>query len=177
VALGHSEATHAEARAAADAGARAVTHLFNAMSPLRHRDPGLVGAALDDARLTPTVIADLVHVDPAVVRIAFAATDSVALVSDSVAISAPVEARGGAARLPDGPLVGATALLDDAVANLVGLGLPIDRVVSAASAVPAALLGADDRGRLEPGRRADLVALDPTTGRLCGAWIAGTQVR
>ena len=177
VALGHSDATDADARAAAGAGARAVTHLFNGMRPLGHRAPGLVGAALDDARLTPTVIADLVHVDRVALRIAFAATDPIALVSDSVAVRAPVDAVAGAARLPDGRLVGATALLDDAVANLIGLGLPIERVLAASSAVPAALIGAVDRGRLAPGRRADLVALEPATGRLCGAWVGGAPLR
>jgi len=176
VALGHSSATDDEARAATDAGARVVTHLFNAMSPLRHREPGLVGAALDDARLTPTLIADLVHVHPAAVRIAFAACRSLVLVSDAVATNDELVAADGAARLPDGRLAGAVALLDDALANVVGLGVPIEEAVRAASTRPAAVLGLTDRGRLAVGARADLVALDPRHGTRRATWLAGDPV-
>ena len=159
----------------ADAGARVVTHVFNGMGPLHHRAPGLAGVALDDARLTPTLIGDLVHVDPTVVRIVFAATP-VALVSDAVA-TAPSERGDDAVRRPDGRLAGATALLDGAVENLVGIGVPLGRAVAAASTVPADLLGVRDRGRLETGRRADLVLLDPATGALRGALVAGETLR
>ncbi len=176
VALGHSAATDADARAGAAAGARAVTHLFNAMSPLQHREAGLVGAALDDPRLTPTLIGDLVHVHPTAVRIAFAAAPTVALVSDAIATGGRLRSADGAARLPDGRLAGATALLDDAVANVVGVGVPLQRAVEAASTVPADLLGLTDRGRLEPGARADLVALDPHSGRRRASWLAGEPV-
>jgi len=175
VALGHSAATADEARAAADAGARVVTHLFNGMGPLHHRAPGLAGVALDDERLTPTLIGDLVHVDPAVVRIVFEASP-VALVSDAVATT-PSERGHDAVRRPDGRLVGATALLDRAVENVVGVGVPIERVVAAASTRPADLLGARDRGRLEAGRRADLVLLDPATGALRDALVGGQTAR
>jgi N-acetylglucosamine-6-phosphate deacetylase len=176
VALGHSRVRDAEARAAADAGARVVTHVFNGMGPLHHREPGLAGAALDDERLTPTLIADLVHVHPTVVRLVFAASRAVAVVSDSVAVGGPVAAAGGAARLADGRLAGATVLLDDAVANVVSLGIPVERAVSAASTVPAALLGLPDRGRLVTGARADVVALDPATARLLAVWVGGERV-
>ena len=172
VALGHSTATAEEARAAAGAGARVVTHVFNGMGPLHHRAPGLAGVALDDDRLTPTLIGDLVHVDAAVARIVFAASRSVALVSDAVA-TAPDQQGRDAARLPDGRLAGATTLLDGAVANLVGAGVPIEQVVAAASSTPADLVGATDRGRLVAGRRADLVALDPDTGALRLAVVGG----
>ncbi|HEV2310579.1 MAG TPA: amidohydrolase family protein [Acidimicrobiia bacterium] len=175
VALGHSMAGADEARAAADAGARVVTHVFNGLGPLHHRAPGLAGVALDDDRLTPTLIGDFVHVDPTVARIVFAASRTVALVSDAVA-TPPDRRRDDAARLADGRLVGATALLDDAVANLVGAGVPIQRVVAAASTTPADLIGATDRGRLEPGRRADLVVLDPGTGRLRRVVLGGDDL-
>jgi N-acetylglucosamine-6-phosphate deacetylase len=176
VALGHSRASDEDARAAADAGARVVTHIFNGMGPLHHREPGLVGAALDDERLTPTVIADLVHVHPTVVRLVFAASREVAIVSDAVALRGGVRQADGAARLPDGRLAGATALLDQAVANVVGVGVPLERVVAAATAVPAALLGLVDRGRLVAGARADIVALEPRTARVLAVWIAGERV-
>src|SRR5205809_579955 len=85
VALGHSTATYDAARAAADAGARLVTHLFNGMGPLHHREPGLAGAALDDERLTPTLIPDLVHVHPAALRLAIHRKHNVCLITDRVA--------------------------------------------------------------------------------------------
>src|SRR5207247_9919839 len=93
VSLGHSTATYEEAMAAIDAGARLVTHLFNAMAPLHHRQPGLVGAALTDDRVAVALIADNVHVHPAALRLAFRAkgTDRVVLVTDAVA------RRGGSA--------------------------------------------------------------------------------
>ena len=85
VALGHSTVDFDGARAAADAGARIVTHLFNGMGPLHHRAPGLPGAALDDSRLVPSLIADFVHVHPAVVRLALGARPDAVLVTDAVA--------------------------------------------------------------------------------------------
>jgi N-acetylglucosamine-6-phosphate deacetylase len=177
VALGHSQASDADARAAAAAGARVVTHVFNGMGPLHHRAPGLVGAALDDERLTPTLIADLVHVHPTVVRIVLAAKVDVALVSDAVAVGGAVQRTDGAARLADGRLAGATALLDAAVTNLVRLGVPLERAVRAASTVPAGLLDLSDRGRLAVGARGDVVALDPDSGALRAAWVGGAPVR
>ena len=176
VALGHSRVSDGEARAAASAGARVVTHVFNGMGPLHHREPGLAGAALDDERLTPSLIADLVHVHPTVVRLVFAASRTVAIVSDAVAVGGDVQAVDGAARLPDGRLAGATVLLDEAVANVVRIGVPIERVVAAASTVPAALLGLVDRGRLVAGARADVVALEPGTARLLAVWVGGERV-
>lgn len=176
VALGHSRASDDEARAAASAGARVVTHVFNGMGPLHHREPGLAGAALDDERLTPSLIADLVHVHPTVVRLVFAAAPAVAIVSDAVAVGGSVRAVDGAARLPDGRLAGATALLDEAVENVVRVGVPLERAVAAASAVPAALLGLVDRGQLVAGARADVVALEPGTARVLGVWVAGERV-
>jgi N-acetylglucosamine-6-phosphate deacetylase len=176
VALGHSDTTYDEARAAADAGATLVTHLFNGMGPMHHRAPGLAGAALDDKRLTPTLIADLVHVHPAMVRLAIARKPNIALVSDAVATGDGVHADGSVARLPDGRLAGSLTLLDEAVANVVGLGVPVERAIELATAVPAAALGLDDRGRLEAGARADIVALDPSTLAVRAVWLAGDRV-
>jgi len=173
VALGHSTASYDAARAGVDAGATVVTHLFNAMGPLHQRDPGLAGVALDDERVTPTLIADLVHVHPALVRLAFARRPEVALVSDSVALGGPVAGRDGAAYLDDGTLAGATALLDDAVASAVRSGIEPARAIEAATSIPAALIGADDRGRLAPGARADLLALDPSSFAVRNVWSGG----
>jgi N-acetylglucosamine-6-phosphate deacetylase len=146
------------------------------MGPLHHREPGLAGAALDDDRLTPTLIADLHHVHPTVVRLVFAASPTVAVVSDSVAVGGAVRAVDGAARLPDGRLAGATTFLDEAVANLVRIGVRLERAVATASVMPARLLGVADRGHLEVGAHADVVALEPGTARLLAVWIAGERV-
>jgi N-acetylglucosamine-6-phosphate deacetylase len=171
VALGHSRAAYDDVMAAVAAGASIVTHLFNAMGPLRAREPGLVGAALTDARLTPTVIADLVHVHPAAVRVALGAAGGTVIVSDSVACIGDVRARDGAARLPDGALAGATTLLDAALQNLVRSGVDRDLAVHAATSGPAEVLGVVDGGG-HGGR----VALDPDTLEVQAVWLGGEQV-
>ncbi len=146
VALGHTTCTYEQAVAAATAGATLTTHLFNGMGSLHHREPGIIGAALDPrVNLTPTLIADFVHVHPAVVGLAFAATHPI-LVSDAVAtgvhyFDAAVVADRGAAFLPNGTLTGAISLLDVAVQNVVSLGVAAEVAVAAASARPAAVLG------------------------------------
>lgn len=176
VALGHTRASYDDARAAAAAGARVVTHLFNAMAPLHHREPGVAGAALDDDRLTPTLIADGVHVHPVALRLALALSARVAVVSDAVAVGNGVTAHDGAAYLSDGTLAGATTLLDGAVATLVCAGVGVERAVEVVTAVPASVLGLTDRGRIVPGARADLVALDPSTLVPRAVWVGGASV-
>lgn len=182
VSIGHSAATYDQAIAAADAGATAVTHLFNAMGPLDHREPGLAGAALNDDRLTPTLIADLVHVHPAALRLAVNSKRNVALVSDAVAAdSSEARARGvqvidGAPRLTDGTLAGSTLTLDVAISNLVSIGVTLQRAVEMATAIPAAMLGLTDRGRIEVGMRADLVLLDSETLQVLAVWLEGERV-
>ena len=187
VSLGHSDASAEEAEAAFDAGARAVTHLFNAMSQLSSRAPGVVGAALADPRIVCGLIADGEHAHPAACRAAIAAKGArgVALISDAM----PSAAGGPAAfelqgrrvtrvgrRLTDenGTLAGATITMRDAVAYVVGaLGLPLADALTMATLTPALLMGLDDRiGRLAPGLRADLVHL---TDRLevAGVWVGG----
>lgn len=159
VSLGHSDATFAQAVAAVEAGASHVTHCFNAMSGLHHREPGLVGAALDCAGLTVEVIADGVHVHPAAVRalVASAGASRVCLVSDAVDLGAPGE---GAVRLADGTLAGSRAGLDAAVRNAVAWGIPLADVLTMASTTPARVAGRPDLGRIAVGAPADLVLLD-----------------
>ncbi len=179
VALGHSACTVEVARRAADAGARLVTHLGNAMGPLRQREPGLLGAALADDRLAVSLIADLVHIHPALIRVAFRAKGAArtVLVTDAVATgSAPTDG-DGPPRMADGTLVGSVLTMGAAVANTVhAAGIALADAVAAASTTPAALLGLDDRGVIAPGRRADLVALDDGLG-VEAVWIAGHRVR
>ena len=195
VALGHSAATLEEIDAATDAGARLVTHCFNGMPPLHHRQPGMVGAALGDDRLAISLIADLVHVHPTALAIAVRAKappvevgqgrspGRVVLVTDAVAWRAggvgaiEVEFDGHAARLADGTLAGSALTMDRAVRNLVRVvGADLLTAVEAASTTPADLLGLADRGRLAPGTRADVVALGPDLA-VEGVWIAGERVR
>jgi N-acetylglucosamine-6-phosphate deacetylase len=173
VSLGHSTVDFDGARAAADAGARMVTHLFNGMGPLHHRAPGLAGAALDDARLVPSLIADFVHVHPAMVKLALTARSDAVLVTDAVATAPPVVERNGAAYLADGTLAGSTLTMDVALRNVVSVGVPIARAARHTGANPARVLGLPDRGRVSPGARADLVALDPETLAVRAVWVAG----
>lgn len=180
VSLGHSGATYEQAGAAIDAGARLVTHGFNAMSGLDHRRPGLVGAALIDDRVAVSLIADLVHVHPAALRVAFRCkpVGRVVLVTDAAAVGwlPGVVHDGDAPRLADGTLAGSTLALDQAVANVVRhCGVGLDEAVFAAATTPADLLGLTDRGRLEAGARADLVAFGPDL-RCIATWIGGEQV-
>ncbi len=170
VSLGHSTATYAEARAAADAGARMVTHLFNGMRPWHHREPGLSGAALDDRRLVPSFIADLVHVHPAALRIALTARPDAVLVTDRV--GGDLDVRDGAARLADGTLAGSVVTMLESVQHLVTLGVPLGQAVRTATGNPARALGLTDRGRIAPGCRAELVWLDPESLSLQARWPA-----
>lgn len=182
VSLGHSAATYDQAIAAANAGAKAVTHLFNAMSAFDHREPGLAGAALDDGRFTPTLIADLVHLHPAALRLAVYRKPNVALISDAVAAdSSEARDRGvqvieGAPRLPDGTLAGSVLTLDVAIRNLTAIGISLERAVEMATAIPAAMLGLNDRGRIEVGMRADFVLLDRQSLQVLAVWIEGERV-
>ncbi|WP_433476982.1 N-acetylglucosamine-6-phosphate deacetylase [Spirillospora sp. CA-142024] len=173
-AVGHTDGTGETARAAFDAGARVATHLFNAMRPLHHREGGPVAAALNDPRVTVELINDGVHVEPAVVRLAFAASPRVALITDAMAAAGmgdgdyrlgvmDVQVRDGRATLAGGTsIAGSTITMADAFRRAVAdIGLPVERAAEAASLTPARALGIDSRvGSLEPGKDADLVVLD-----------------
>ncbi len=174
VSMAHSDATYDEARRAAAAGVSRVTHCFNAMSPLHHRAPGLVGAALDLEDLRVEAIADGVHLHPAVLRLLWRVKgwEAVCLVSDAMAGAgasdgtypfggARVTVRDGQARLADGTLAGSVLTLDRAVRVAAAAGIPAREAVGMASLAPAEAVGLRDCGRIAPGARADLVALDP----------------
>ena len=172
VSCGHTDATAEEAVHAFDRGVRAVTHLFNAMRPFRHRDPGLAGAALARNDVVVQIILDGVHLAEETVRVIWqAAPGRVALVTDAVAAAgmgdgfyflagSEIEVRDGVARSLDDVLAGSSLTMIDAVRNLHSLGIPLSQAVAAATAVPARVLGTPDLGRLDVGLPADLVVLD-----------------
>jgi len=190
VSIGHSDATARQVVAAVDAGARMVTHLFNAQRPLHHREPGEAGQALADPRLTCGLIADPSHVAAAVCAIAFAAAPGrIFLVTDASAAAGmppgryriggePVEVRPGddpAPRLADGTLAGSVLRMDQAVANMVAAGAGLPEAVAAATRIPADLIGRPDLGRLVPGAAADLAWLGDDL-RTRATWVAGRRV-
>jgi N-acetylglucosamine-6-phosphate deacetylase len=172
--LGHSAATLDEARAGYAAGARTTTHLFNAMSGVDHHAPGLAVAALTDDAVYVELVADGLHVHPAVWPIITAVKPAsrLVLVSDALPFAGlgdgpatlggldVVVAAGRATLAGTDTLAGSVIALDAAVRNLVGAGLALPAAVAAASRNPLALLGVADRGRLAIGQRADLVELD-----------------
>jgi N-acetylglucosamine-6-phosphate deacetylase len=182
VALGHSTASYEEAVDATDAGARLVTHCFNGMGPLHHREPGLIGAALTDDRLAVSLIADLVHVHPAAIALVFRAkgahrvafvTDAVAWARGTIGEDVHMTFDGTAARLADGTLAGSALTMDTAVRNVIEhCGVSLLDAIQAATATPARLLGLDDRGEILPGRRADLVAIAPDL-TVESTWVQG----
>jgi N-acetylglucosamine-6-phosphate deacetylase len=178
VSMGHSKATYERAIAGADAGAQLVTHLFNGMGPLHHRSPGLLGAALSDDRLVPSLIADGVHVHPAALRAAARAKGRGGwlLVTDAVGWQTHdrVQIVDGAPRLPDGTIAGSCARMDECVARMVHeANVDLVDVVHAAATTPARLVGLDgERGAIAAGLRADLVFLDPHSLRVTEVLIA-----
>jgi N-acetylglucosamine-6-phosphate deacetylase len=172
VSCGHTDATAAEAHAAFDRGATVVTHLFNAMRPFRHRDPGIAGAALARDDVVVQIILDGVHLADDTARVVWrAAAGRVALVTDAVAGAGSndggytiggveLDVRDGVARGPDGQLAGSVLTMDEAVRNLHALGVPLEASLEAATAVPAGVIGASGVGRQEVGLPADAVVLD-----------------
>jgi N-acetylglucosamine-6-phosphate deacetylase len=170
VQLGHSLASYEQGVTALKNGAAGFTHLFNAMSGLHHREPGLVGAALAHAEYAE-IIPDLLHVSPGAMLVAFRAIPRLYCVTDSTAAAGMADGEYrlgsqcvtkcmGGVRLADGTLAGSTLTMDQALRNLVGIGLELADAAKRLSTYPADYLGLTERGRLEPGAWADLVVLD-----------------
>jgi len=172
VSLGHSDATAAQANAAFDRGARSVTHIFNAMRPFLHRDPGIVGAALARPDVVVSIILDGIHLAPETARVVLnAAHGRVALVTDAITAAGvadgsysfgnfDVHVQEGTVRGPDGVLAGSVLTMIEAVRNLHELGAPLEDAVAAATSTPARVLGDHDLGRLAIGLPADVVVLN-----------------
>ncbi|WP_342251029.1 N-acetylglucosamine-6-phosphate deacetylase [Sphingomonas sp. OTU376] len=187
VSAGHTNASYIQAKAAVAAGMRGVTHLFNAMSPLGSREPGMVGASLDSPELTCGLIVDGHHVSPATLRLALRCkpssgfmlvTDAMpsvgSLASEFLLQGRRITVKDGACRSDDGTLAGSHLDMAAAVRNAMSmLGLDIATAVELASASPAALIGLGrTRGRIAAGFLADLVLLDDA-GRVIATWIGG----
>lgn len=186
VSVGHTDATYAQVAAAVEAGATRVTHLCNAQRGFHHREPGVLGAGLALDALACELIADGVHVHPAGLKIAYRCKgpDKLMLVSDALRGTGlpPGRYKLGpqetivdeqVARLPDGTIAGSILTLDRAVGRMVAeAGASVPEAFAMASAAPAADLGLADRGRIQPGYRADLAAFAPDDFRCVGAWVA-----
>jgi N-acetylglucosamine-6-phosphate deacetylase len=190
-AVGHTDADHEITRAALDAGATVATHLFNAMRPVHHREPGPVLALLEDPRARVELIADGVHLHPAALRHAgtVAGPDRTVLVTDAMAAagtgdgdyqlgSLQVRVTEGVARLASGgAIAGSTLTMEAAFRGAVQTcGLLVADAARAAATTPAAIIGLSERGQLRAGHRADLVVLDESltvAGVMrAGQWLA-----
>jgi len=187
--IGHTNADHATAVSALEWGAAHFTHLFNAMTPLHHRDPGVVGAALTSTHATAELIADGIHVHPAALRIAVATMPHrIVLITDAMRACGladgtyklydyEVTVADGAARLQDGTLAGSVLTMDAAVRNAIELAaLPPEIVLPLATEIPARILEvADRKGRLERRYDADIVVLSERF-EVERVWARGTFV-
>ncbi len=190
ISAGHSPAGYDDAIAAKEAGLTHVTHCFNAMRPLHHREPGLLGAALTEDALTCEFIADLIHVHPAILRMAakLKGKEKMVLISDAMMAASlgqgnytlggqdVIVTADGAARLASGNLAGSTLTLDKAVRNMVQkVGLPLEEVLPMATSTPAREIGEGSRrGQIAPGYMADL-ALWNEDLTIADTYIAGVR--
>lgn len=185
VSLGHSEANGVQAHAGFDAGARTITHVFNAMTVPTAREPGLAGVALTRGDVAVQLICDGVHLTDDTIRLVMAAAgERFVLVTDALSAAGAADGcyrlgevdivrRGGEARRTDGTLAGSVLTMAAALRRAMACGAPVQRAVAAATTRPARLLGRDDLGRLRPGDAADITVLDDSfevsQTFLCGA--------
>ena len=181
-ALGHSRATESQIRDGVDRGISHATHLYNAMGPMHHRDPGVAVHVLSEDRMTCDLICDGAHVHPAMVRLAArAARERLMLITDRVDLQPPphdsADEEAGPNLREDGVIVGSRLTLDQALRNVQGFGaMTLLEAVAACTLRPAKLLGVEsERGTLRPGARADLAVLDDA-GRVVETWIGGAPV-
>lgn len=188
VSLGHSMATYEQTRAAMAEGLTGFTHLFNAMRPLSAREPGPIGAALESPNAYYGIIVDGEHVAPATLGLAIRGAGHPILVTDAMPPvggakhefmlqGAEITVRNGRCVTPDGVLAGSSLDMATAVKNCVRLlGLPLESALRLASSEPADFLGVGHfLGRLAPGYRADVVALNPTNLSIVATWVAGKK--
>jgi N-acetylglucosamine-6-phosphate deacetylase len=189
VSMGHTDATYEQARAAMARGARSATHVYNAMRPFTHRDPGVIGAVLTSPEVNAELIADGVHVEEAAMKLLLLAKGAahVTLVSDGLSATGmpdgkymlgefEVTVSGGICRNADGVLAGSTLTLDRALRNIVALGIPLPDAVRMLTLNPASLLGIEfKKGSLRAGADADILLLDDSF-HLAGVWARGVAL-
>ncbi|KOP69162.1 N-acetylglucosamine-6-phosphate deacetylase [Bacillus sp. FJAT-18019] len=173
VAVAHSDATYEEAKEAFRLGASHITHCFNGMRPIHHRDPGVVVAAFEEPKVSLQAIVDNVHLHPAIVRMMFRmkGPEGIVLITDALQAMGlgdgeyefgghQVKVQDGIAKLHDGTLASSTVTMNEALRNTVELGIPLLDAVRMASTTPAGVLGLASKGRIAPGMDADVVLLD-----------------
>jgi N-acetylglucosamine-6-phosphate deacetylase len=172
-AVAHSDATYDEAKAAFRKGASHVTHCFNGMRPIHHRDPGLVVAAFEENHVSVQAIVDDVHLHPAIVRLMYRekGADKMVLITDALQAMGmgdgtycfgghEVEVSQGVAKLADGTLASSTVTMNQALEKTVRAGIPLREAVTMATRTPADILGLSNKGRLATGADADIVLLN-----------------
>jgi N-acetylglucosamine-6-phosphate deacetylase len=186
VSIGHTDATYEQARAAMARGARSATHVYNAMRPFSHRDPGVIGAVLTSPDVNAELIADGIHVEEAAMKLLLLAkgAEHVTLVSDGLSATGmpdgkymlggfEVTVSGGVCRNAEGTLAGSTLTLDRALRNIVALGIALPDAVRMLTLNPATLLGIEfKKGSLRVGADADILLLDEGL-QLAGVWARG----
>jgi N-acetylglucosamine-6-phosphate deacetylase len=186
VSIGHTDATYEQARAAVAHGAHHATHVYNAMRPFTHRDPGVIGAVLTTPEVTAELIADGIHVDEIAMKVLLQAkgADGVILISDGVSATGmpdgkymlgglEVTVNGGVCRNAEGKLAGSTLTLDRSLRNVVKLGVPLAAAVQMLTLNPAMLLGIEfKKGALRSGADADIVLLNDSL-EITQVWARG----
>ena len=186
VSMGHTDSDYETATAAIDAGATQLTHTFNAMRPINHREPGILGAVFENDDVKCEVICDYIHLHPAIIKMIYKikGADKINMISDSGTAAgldiSEFEVNGvkryikdGVVRLADGTIAGSARTLLDGVKNLVSSGIPLEDVSKMASLNPAKTLGIDDEtGSIAVGKLADLVVLDKDLN-VCETFING----
>jgi N-acetylglucosamine-6-phosphate deacetylase len=189
VSIGHTDATYEQARAAMARGAHSATHVYNAMRPFSHRDPGVIGAVLTTPEVNAELIADGVHVEQAAMKLLLLAkgAEHVTLVSDGLSATGmpdgkymlggfEVTVSGGVCRNAEGTLAGSTLTLDRALRNIVALGISLPDAVRMLTLNPAVLLGIEyKKGSLRVGADADILLLDERL-HLRGVWARGIAI-
>jgi N-acetylglucosamine-6-phosphate deacetylase len=190
VAMGHTDATYEQARAAIAHGVRHAVHVYNAMRPFSHRDSGVIGAVFTSPEVSAELIADGVHVDETAMKVLMQAKgpERMILVSDGTSATGmpdgkymlgrlEVTVSGGICRNSEGKLAGSTLTLDKALRNIVGLGIPLVEAVRMLTLNPAALLGIEfKKGALRVGADADILLLDEGM-QLTNVWVRGAAVK
>jgi N-acetylglucosamine-6-phosphate deacetylase len=189
VSIGHTDATYEQARAAMARGAHSATHVYNAMRPFTHRDPGVIGAVLTSPDINAELIADGVHVEEAAMKLLLLAKGAshVTLVSDGLSATGmpdgkytlggfEVTVSGGVCRNAEGTLAGSTLTLDRALRNIVALGTSLSDVVGMLTLNPATLLGLEfKKGSLRAGADADILLLDERL-HITNVWARGVAL-